>query len=447
MVGAGGREPGVIRFPEGFLWGAATSAYQVEGRPGPCDWADWERQPGRIADGSRSGEAAGWWAGKAEDDLAWAADHGHNAHRLGLAWSRLEPEPGRWDRAAFARYAAILDFAGRLGLHRMVTLHHFTLPRWAAARGGWTWPGLPEALGRLAAEVARRLGDRVDSWCTVNEPNVLAVAAYGSAHFPPGRDSAWAAFRAMRHLLLGHLAAWTALHDALPGARAGLVLNLPRFEPARKHPLDRLVAWLHDYVFNEVFVEAIRSGRLLPPLAALPRAVPGLAGASDFVGLNYYGLMRVRFGVGGPYLVGRHVQEPSVRTATNDWGQPSPGGFAAQVRRLAALGRPVIVTENGVMDAEDRIRPRFLVQHLRALAGAVEQGADVRGYFHWSLVDNFEWAEGWTPRFGLLALDRATGRREPRPSAAIFEAIARANGLPDDILAAWGEGPILAGAQ
>jgi beta-glucosidase len=417
-------------FPPGFLWGAATSSHQVEGGNDGSDWWDWEQRPGTIHDGTRSGDAAGWWHGAAEDDLRRAAAMGHSAHRLGVEWSRIEPEPGRYDDAALARYAAILDAARAAGLRTMVTLHHFTLPRWAARGGSWLDPGLPARLGALTARCAQAWGERVDLWATINEPNVQGLLGYGAGLWPPGHTRLDLALRAMANLLRGHVASFAALRRVRPTAQVGLVLNLPCIEPERpRHPLDRAVARAQDWAFCGAWLWALRTGRVPPPLALAPTPVPGLRGSFDWLGVNYYGRMAVRFDPRAPTRAfGRHVQEPSVRCGGADWGQIHPAGLAGQLRRAARLGAPVYVTENGVCDPTDRLRPRFLVDHVRAVRQVLHEGVDVRGYFHWSLVDNFEWAEGWAPRFGLLALDRESGARTPRRSAEVYAAICKSHG-------------------
>lgn len=424
-------------FPEGFLWGAATSSHQVEGSPCDSDWWGWEQRPGAIHDGTRCGDAADWWAGRAEDDLRSAAALGHTAHRLSVEWSRIEPAPGRFDEAALARYAAILDAAQASGLRTMVTLHHFTLPRWAAAGGSWLDPGLPERFATFAARCATAWGERVDLWATINEPNVQGLMGYGAGQWPPGHARLDLALRAMSNLLRGHAAAYRALHLTRSAVQVGLVLNLPCIEPDRPaHPLDRAVTHAQDWVFNGVWLAALRSGRILPPLSVERGPVPGLAGSFDWLGVNYYGRMAVRFDPRAPTRgFGSHVQEPSVRCGGADWGQIHPAGLAGGLRRAAALGKPVYVTENGICDPTDRLRPRFLVDHVRAVRQVLAEGVDVRGYFHWSLIDNFEWAEGWSPRFGLFALDRDTQLRTPRRSAEVYATICRSHGAAlDDAL-------------
>lgn len=417
-------------FPHGFLWGTATASHQVEGGNSNNDWWEWEHEPGKIRDGSDSGDAAGWWRGNAESDLALAAEMGQNAHRLSIEWSRVEPSPGSYDDAALERYAAILEFARGLGLATMVTLHHFTLPRWVAERGGWLEAETVTRFSRFAEKVAERLAFHTDLWATINEPNVLAIMAYGGRRWPPGTGALSAGFRALANLLSAHAGAYAALRRLTPEIPTGLVLNLPLFEPARAaHPLDRAAAWLQDWSFSGCVLAALRDGRLRPPLAWSGRQLPGVGGSFDWLGLNYYGRLAVRFDPRSREL-GRHVQSPTIRSDWIDWGQPCPRGLTAQILRLATHGRPVYVTENGVFDNDDSVRPRFLTEHVAAVADAIAAGADVRGYFHWTLVDNFEWTEGWSTRFGLIELNRETGERRLRQSARVYADICKKGKAP-----------------
>jgi beta-glucosidase len=421
------------RFPAGFLWGAATSSHQVEGGNEGNDWWDWEGEPGKIRDGTRSGDACDWWRGRAEEDLALAASLGHNAHRASLEWSRLEPSPGHYDEAAFARYRRIFVAAREHGIALHLTLHHFTLPRWAAARGGWTDAELAPRFAAYAAECLKRLGDCTPLWSTMNEPSVAALMAYAGKRWPPGRGDPIAGYRALAVMLRAHALAYRAAKRARPEARIGIVLNAPLFDPYRAGSWrDRAVARAQDWAFTGVVLHALERGVLMPPLALVPTPVAALARSFDHVGLNYYGRYAVRFDPRKPALLfGRHVQSPTIRTPWNDWGQPYPEGLYRQLLRLGRLGVPLYVTENGIYDNDDSLRPDFLRDHVRAAHQALERGVDLRGYFHWSLIDNFEWAEGWATHFGLVALDRRTGAREPRPSAGVYAAICRANGLDD----------------
>ncbi|MFO0547362.1 MAG: family 1 glycosylhydrolase [Polyangiaceae bacterium] len=422
-------------FPAGFLWGAATSHHQVEGGAPraiePSDWTDWTRAPGRVADGSTADDACGWWSGRAEEDLSLAHRIGHNAHRLGISWARIEPEPGQFDEAALARYERILGHARSVGLETMVTLHHFSSPRWFAARGGFSKSPSIERFARFVRVAVERLAPVVSRWATFNEPNVYAMMGWGGRRWPPGRGSMLLQQRVAGNLLRAHAAAVRVARAVSPSASIGIVLNLPRFEPASGGALDRAVARAQDFAFNGVMLEGLARGVLGPPISMTRVEVPDLAGSLDFVGLNFYGRYEVRFDPLSPMqLFGRHVQAGSIKNEHIDWGEPSGPALTAQLLRLhGALAKPIYVTENGVFDPTDEVRRRFLVDQLGAVHAAIARGADVRGYFHWSLVDNFEWAEGFTTPFGLIAIDRRTGARRPRESARLYESIIRSNAL------------------
>lgn len=429
------------RFPAGFLWGTATSSHQVEGDSAGSDWAAWEARPGAIHGGDRAGRACEWWAGRAEEDLERARTMGHSAIRLSLEWSRLEPEPGRFDEAAFDRYARILEKARALGLTAMVGLNHFTLPYWLAVRGSWLADDATDRFARYADRCARRLGDLVPLWTTLNEPSVLAFMAYLGKAWPPGLGDPALGMKALRAQLLAHAAGWHAVHDVRRDARVGLVLNMPALDPADPSSArDRAVAAAQDWAFNGVVLDALANARFRFPLAWSSKRIwreesaPILRGTLDFVGLNYYGRYRVTFDATRPAeLFGRRLAERTVHTESNDWGEIHPEGLTRQLLRLsdAFPGVPLYVTENGMFDPTDETRPSYLLSHVRAVRDAIARGADVRGYFVWSLIDNFEWAEGWSTPFGLLALDRATQARTPRRSAEVYSAICRENGVSE----------------
>jgi beta-glucosidase len=411
-----------VGFPAGFLWGAATSHHQVEGASEPSDWTDWTRDPKHTADGRNADEACGWWRGRAEEDLSLARSLGHDAHRMGISWARIEPAPGRWDETALARYEGILAHARRIGLSTSVTLHHFTLPRWLAGKGGFGNEESVASFARFAAHAVQRLAPLVTHWATFNEPSVYAMMSWGGTKWPPGRGSPLAQLEVLARLLRAHAAAMTAIRAVRPEASVGIVLNAPAFDPDRlERRRDRAVTFAQDHAFTGCVLDALETGVLRFPLALAPREVPGLRGSFDWLGLNYYGRYRVRFDPRAVALAfGRHVQENGIRHGEVDWGEPHPEGLTRLLLRFAALGRPVYVTENGVFDPTDLVRQRYLVDHVAAVRTAIERGADVRGYFHWSLLDNFEWAEGFTTPFGLVEVDRVTGERRPRASAELY---------------------------
>lgn len=420
-------------FPSGFRWGTATSSHQVEGHNTNNDWWLFEQQPGRIRCGHRSGAACDWWHRAEEDFDRMHALH-QNAHRLSLEWSRLEPEPGRSDEQAVRRYRAMLRGLRDRGIEPMVTLHHFTLPLWVARQGGWENPQIVDAFAGYARRCAEWFGDLVGLWVPINEPNIVVALGYLDGRHPPGVRNPLRTRRAIPNLLRAHAAAYHTLHDVQPDVQVGTAHNVRPFDPARPDaPQDRWIASVYAQAFNWMWLDALRDGVARSVLGHWH--LPECAGTMDFVGVNYYTRDRVRF---APWRLRagliRSVRPPDADLSDGGYGEIYPEGLYRAVRAVwQHYRRPVFVTENGVPDADDDVRPRFILEHLRALHRAIAEGVDVRGYYHWSLVDNFEWAEGWTLRFGLIALDPVTQRRTVRPSALLYAEICRTNTLPEGV--------------
>lgn len=413
-------------FPPGFRWGTATSAHQVEGYNVHNDWWAWEQEPGRIEGGDRSGAACDWWQ-RAESDFDLAARLHQTAHRLSIEWSRLEPRPGQWDDGAVDRYRQMLRGLRDRGIEPMVTLHHFTNPRWFAERGGWQRDDAPATFSRYVERIVLALREFTSLWCTINEPVAWAVSAYGTGKWPPGGRSISRALRALTNLVRAHAAVYRIIRRLQPQAQVGIAHYFRLFDPANPGSrLDRLAAGQRHRFVNGSFLDAVTAGRVraFPWIADLPEA----AGTVDFVGVNYYTRDLVAFDLRQPRrLFGRNFLNPAAPHSDGEYGEIYPEGMYRVLEFAQRYGKPVYVTENGLPDADDDLRGEFLVSHLREVARAIRDGVDVRGYYHWSLVDNFEWAEGWSLRFGLIAVDPLTQARTIRRSAGIYADICRRN--------------------
>jgi beta-glucosidase len=416
---------GCDSFPPGFLWGTSTAAHQVEGGNTNNDWWEWEQVPGHIKDGTTSGLACDHYR-RYPDDFSLLADLGQNAHRFSIEWSRVEPRPGEFDSEQLVHYRGMLESLRDLGLEPVVTLHHFTNPRWLARLGGWARPETARAFERYVERVVREYGQLVRYWITINEPNVYAYYAYLVGEWPPGLRNPRLAFRVVRHMLLAHARAYHVIHKLQPEARVSLSQHLRLFDP--DDPIghwDRVAARLRDWVFNRSALVAVRHGRLLPPLGRGER-VGSLAATLDYVGVNHYTREHVAFDLRNPRLLfGREVRRPALRSAFGT--EIYPEGLYRALRMAAEFG-PVLVTEHGVADENDALRPEFLRAHVPQLARAVADGVQLLGYLHWSSMDNFEWAEGYRLQFGLIAVDRETQARHIKPSAELFARICRSNG-------------------
>ncbi len=449
-VDSSARDNTPLAFPDGFLWGAATSSYQYEGGNFNNQWYAWE-QSGHIHTGERAGDAADWWRA-AERDFDRAQQMGLNALRLSIEWSRVEPRPGEWDVGALDRYRQMLSALRERGIEPMVTLHHFTDPLWFAERGAFLAGDAAETFTRYATRVVDALGDLCDLWCTINEPNVYALIGYILGMFPPGKTGdVRSAMRVQAAMAHSHAATYRAIHRVQPGARVGWAQNYNIFDPARPGSrLDRMLAGLLDTAYNDVFPRAVRSGGTSPLFRAFTGGLRDVRGTCDFLGINVYYRDLVRFDrhARREFFARREVAAGAPRSdqpAEGSWGEVYPQAILRVARRLAPLGKPIYVTEHGVADRDDRLRPWLLASAVRALHAGLAEGIDLRGYFHWSLVDNFEWAEGWSTRFGLLALDPQTQERTPRPSATLYSQIARANALTPAMLTGFGEATARAG--
>jgi beta-glucosidase len=417
------------QFPEHFLWGTATAAHQVEGGNHANDWWAWEQVPGHIKNGDSSDPACGHYERFAEDfDLLRSLNQ--NAHRFSLEWSRIEPAPGEFSSAALGHYRNVLQALRDRGMEPMVTLHHFTNPTWIAEAGGWDAPSTAEYYARFAARVTDELGDLANMWITINEPTVIAYQGYLRGEWPPGKRNLGAATRVLLNLLRGHWMAYERIKSRHPELQLGLAHHLRVFDPARPFmPQDRAVAAAFNRVFNETMLKSLRLGRLVFPLTRAGRA-SGPRQSQDFIGLNYYTRELVKFNHRyRAELFGQRMLPPQALRSDLNW-ELYPQGLYRTLRSLGREQLPIYVTENGIADGRDAHRPEYLLTHVSAMHRAIKAGSPVRGYFHWTCFDNFEWAEGYSAKFGLIACDPVTQERRPRPSARLYAEICRLNGLP-----------------
>jgi beta-glucosidase len=394
-----------------FLWGAATAGHQVEGNNVNADIWLLEQVPGTsfVAPSGDACDSLHRW----RDDVAIVASLGLAAYRFSIEWARIEPAPGQFSAAWLDHYAAIVAACHAQGIAPVVTLSHFTAPRWFAAAGGWRNAAAPDLFARFADRVARRMGDAVGHVVTFNEPNLPLMGRWTSTRIAdPGRRSLDAMMTAAAHacgsanfsvwvysrgkdiaiLLDGHRAARAAWKAIAPGTAIGMSLAIPDAQGDAQG-----IAAYRRYAEDPFFA---------------------VARDDDFVGVQTYG--RLRFDA-------RRVLPPAAtaeRTQSGDEYYPAALGHAV-AHAHAASGKPVFVTENGIATANDRQRARYIVAALVSLDATRAQGVPVIGYIHWSLLDNFEWRRGYTQQFGLVAVDRHSFRRTPKPSAHLYADIVR----------------------
>ena len=429
----------LLQFPPGFLWGVSTAAHQVEGRNDNNQWSDWETA-GRIRSREMCGDACDWW-NNAERDFDLAQQMGLNALRLSVEWSRIEPQEGQWHRESVLRYREMLRALHERGIEPMICLHHFTNPRWFEEKGAFLSPNAATLFERFCRRVVEEVGDLCSHWVTFNEPNVYASLGYVLGEFPPGRvGDILTAFRVINSMARIHALVYRSIHSLQPEAKVGWSHNYIVFVPANPASLlDRWTMRLVNSLFNESFLTVIETGHHNFPFNLVGGNIPEAKGACDFVGLNVYSRLHVSFDLRETKQLFARVYVPS-HLPQGDCGIERPYGEACPevariaVERAAKLGKPIYILENGVPDASDRIRPWLLLNTLKELHGLIEAGHDIRGYFHWTLADNFEWTEGWNLRFGLIELNQITQARTMRGSGVIYRGIALKNALSRQML-------------
>ena len=397
-----------LKFPKNFLWGAATSAHQVEGNCDKCDW--WQAETDGLVP---------YQSGIADDhynrfaaDFELAKQLGHNAHRFSIEWSRIEPRPGIFDEAATVHYRRVLLNLRERGLEPIVTLHHFTNPKWFAEIGGWTSPQSSSYFGRFVKYCLEHFGDYVNYWVTINEPNAYVTLGLLAGRHPPFKKNPYLALKVFLNLRQAHVDAYDLIHKNNNAAIVGPAINFVAFGPSHKfNPVEKFLAAVFDFLYNRYFLKLIK-------------------GKYDYIGLNYYFYHRINSLA--PYnktggLTGNDAP-PDADFSDIHW-EINPDGLLQTLREISRYRKPIIITENGLADRADKLRGDFILSHLLMLYSAIAEGIDIKGYLHWSLLDNFEWAQGFTPRFGLIEVDYENQQRKIRPSAIKYATYARHNAV------------------
>ena len=405
------------------FWGTAVSHYQVEGGDA-CDWSQWERA-GRTR-GGECGRAVDSWT-RYEEDADLARDAGSNAFRFSISWSRVEPAPGHFDDAALARYRRLVDHLNSIGVEPIVTLFHYTHPLWFHERTPWTSPKSVESFSRFTRRVLDVLGNSVRVWMPLNEPLVFLLAAFYDAQIPPGIANGRVLPKVLDHLLAAHCASAAMIREAVPDASVGIAHNMMAFAPERPDSfLDRLLTRVAHRCYNRGVIEAFATGRwdfLLPPTTRGRGRRDDLVRSLDFFGVNFYSRLHLRC-PGKERFVGefRYCDRTGSGLTDNGW-EIAPHELERMLGEAAAIGLPILVSENGIADADDRLRPAFLADHAAAIERAEARGIPIAGYLYWSLLDNYEWLDGFGPKFGLYEVDRVSMSRRPRRSVSAFRAL------------------------
>ncbi len=409
----------ILVFPTNFKFGTSTAAFQVEGDSGErkTDWDDFlKANPGIVRHNEKGPQ---WWVkGKAEEDLNSMSEIGMKVQRIGFEWGRIEPEKGVINYNAINRYKELIDEIIKLGMSPLVTLNHFTLPAWIAKEGSWEAPHIALYFERFTELMVAEF-PQVTHWITINEPNILTVMGYFTKYFPPQRGTLRSAIKARHNMIMAHRRSYHKIKDKNPNAKAGVAFAF-RWDRAASasDPFERLYTKFVNYLSELSYVDAMVS-------------------TSDFIGCNFYtgyflnlNLLKWKVSVSltnrrlPEVLLFGEVKTPDAYESEYRW--PIVPDFL--LNTLHVLNKdyklPILITENGIADGEDKYRAFYTLTHLVAVWRALHEGIPIRHYFHWATVDNIEWLEGYSKQFGLLGLDPVTGKRQLRKSALLYKEIA-----------------------
>lgn len=401
-----------LKFPDGFLWGAATSSHQVEGNNIHSDWWAWEQK--NQPPSKRSNLACDQYH-LYEKDFDLAKSFNHNAHRLSIEWARIEPNEGEFDTSEIEHYKKVLKALKDRGLTVMLTLWHFTLPKWISDKGGWENGKTIDYFLRFIERIVPEIEAGVDFWITLNEPGVYVYNAYLTGLWPPQKKSKWSALKVTWNLSQAHKKVYKLLHQLTPKIPVGFAQNIQSFESSHKHSiLEQYSVIFSDILENHSFYFLTKN-------------------CHDFLGLNYYFHHRFKHvSLDDTSELTKQTLDMTHDVSDLGWEIYPEGMF--EVLSDLADHIPIYITECGIASTNDDRRVRFLIHYLQEVYRAIKSGANVKGFFYWSLMDNFEWHLGFEPRFGLVEIDYKSQKRIIRTSAKVYAEIIKHNRISHKML-------------
>jgi len=395
-----------LSFPNGFLWGAATSSYQIEGGI-ENDWSKWEKSASRIRDLKRrglhptdfqSGKAANSWE-MMEEDIECLKKINATAYRFSIEWARVEPQEGKFDEAVLKKYTHFVKRLQEEGIEPFVTLWHWPVPLWLHKKGGWAKPMIVDYFKKYSERIVRTMPD-VTFWITLNEPNIFVGDSFLTGKWPPQKKNLFAYYRVLCHMVCAHRKVYDMIKNINSQTQIGIASPNIYFEAAGGF-INRLLKAGADWWWNHWFLDRIKDKQ-------------------DFIGLNFYFHNLINYGF---------TKNKNERVSDFGWELYPKGMYYVLKDLEKRYHKPIYITENGLADEKDTQRAWYIMEILKNIHRALSEGIDVRGYMHWSLIDNFEWAEGFTKKFGLFEVDRKTFERRPRSSVKVFAEIAKHNAL------------------
>lgn len=390
-----------LKFPKGFLWGTSTSSYQVEGGI-KSDWSEWEKSSARIEQLKKENKNPEEFINKTacnqyllyKTDFDLAKQLHNNSHRFSVEWARIEPEEGRFDEKEINHYKKVIKALKSRRLEPFLTAYHFTLPLWISDEGGWLNKKSVKYFEDYVSRISSEFND-VRFWITINEPMILLYRGYIEGSWPPAYRNPVKAYKALRNLIQAHKNAYKIIHEDTK-AKVGIASNIIYFRGLYK---------MIDYLFNWHFLNKINNHQ-------------------DFIGLNYY-------------MSNSFPSSSRFKRSEMGW-EICPEGLYPILKHLRGYNLPIYITENGIADSNDVQRDEYILKHLFQIHRAISEGVDVKGYFHWSLIDNFEWECGFAKKFGLCEVDFKTMKRKPRNSFYTYKKICAKNGISRDLLERFG---------
>lgn len=403
-------------FPSGFLWGSATSAHQVEGKNVFSDWWSWEQKSKKRFHSAHACNEYELF----ESDFDIVRDLHQNAHRFSLEWSRIEPQEGTWDIQAIEHYKKVIQTLHKRNIRPVITLHHFTNPLWFQKKGGWVSRKAVFYFTRYVKRVIEEFGSLTYFWITINEPTVYCTMAYISSVWPPGKKNYFFAYRAYRNLARAHTKAYDIIHSLCKQydwhpPKVGVALNSVSLYSYQKHSF---MAWfftlVSDWIWNHSFLALTR-------------------GKHDFIGINYYFHYRLKDKHFKTIRFFLEARDEKREMSSVGW-EVYPQGIFDVLTDFRKYHLPIYITENGIATTNESKRTRYIVSYLKEVYHAIQSGVDVRGYFYWSLLDNFEWEKGFHPRFGLLRVNFNNQKRSIREAARVYSHICKTNSIPHKLL-------------
>ncbi len=425
-------------FPKDFLFGSATASTQIEGGDVNCNWYHWSNQ-GKIKDNESCFTACDHY-NRVEEDVQLLADAKHEIYRFSIEWSRIQPEKNKWSQEGINHYIDELKLLKAKGIKPLITFHHFTHPQWLEEQCQWLNPETIDLFVNFVEKLVTAFGDLCNEYCTINEPNVFAMSSYIEGQFPPGGKSQIPAYlKASKHMIIAHKRCYESIHRirkslGFNDTSVGFAMHFTYLEPQSGSKRANICYKIMNYLFHTIFMKGFVDGILPLPL--------GFGGKSnkkycDHIGINYYTRHIIKPSNNPAMFFGEYVINPD---ATSDmltdmgWEIYPEGLYHIVKKAYTDYKLPIYITENGLADAKDEKRVNYIYEHLKVLSKLIQQGVDVKRYYYWSTMDNFEWAEGYWPRFGLYEVNYNTQERTLRKSGKFYAEICAKKAITDEMI-------------